>query len=205
MCTPPDTMRRIIDRTAVCFLAPNEKQRRIRKRNTSFGQALKETTMRRDAGWFSGALAMAFLALVSLFVSPAFAWNCCCDFGGASKAHCLASSGLHPKSAAQPTPSCCERELAPAKLPASTSSRHFSLCKARIQTKCACLHPESPVFVSFRGASHASFFLLALGLPVRAAMFPLAENARFIPLFCLTARPRSPGWGAVRGRAPPVG
>lgn len=144
------------------------------KRNTSIRQALDFTTMRRDAGWFGGALAMAFVALVSLFASPAFAWNCCCDFGGVSPAHCS-------KSVSQHIPSCCEREPAPTHCAASASPRHFALSKARFQTKCACTHPESPVFVSLEGPSHASFFPFALALPIRAAVFPVAQNARFIP------------------------
>ncbi len=160
--------------------------------------------MRRDAGWFGSALAMAFLALATLFVSPAFAWNCCCGFGGASATHCSAASRLRPKSVTRSMDSCCERELAPTSSVASTSSRHFAPCKARFQTKCACLHAESSVFVSFERASHASFFPLALISPVRAAVFPIVENARFVSSSCLTARPRSPRWGAVRGRAPPV-
>lgn len=160
--------------------------------------------MRHGTKWFSSALAMAFLALVALFISPALAWSCCCNSlpvsaSAATSQKTQARLAALPPHCARP---CCAREeekVASASVTAPSSVHHVAVVKA----KCDCSHDDStPVVAGV--ASHSFSATVALAIPLRAFVFSFAEDARTLPCFAVAAQPRSPGLRFTCGRGPPI-
>lgn len=155
---------------------------------------------------------MAFLAIVALCVSPAFAWSCCCSAAQTTvPARPSAKIGARMMAPVMPhcvMPCCANDHVTPpqAQVKSTTSASHIVNATGSVsivKSKCECSHDDASPVVS--GVTAHSFSApVALAMPIRALAFSFEEDARFAPCFHIAARPRSPGWRSSPGRGPPT-
>lgn len=162
--------------------------------------------MRHGTKWFSSALAMAFLAIVALFISPALAWNCCCSALPAISS-AQASRKIQSRLATIPPPCvrpcCAHEEEHTASVSAPPSSHQLAAHVAVVKAKCNCSHDADTPTIA--GVSSQSFSApVAIAMPLGAIAFFYVEDVRTLPCFAVAARPRSPGQRSSCGRGPPI-
>lgn len=152
--------------------------------------------MQFQAKWLRSATITALLAVMALFVSPAFALGCCC---GGPAVHAALTSPA-PEAASH---SCCaDDEVPTGKVAAATQAvPHCST----IEKVCDCaeISADQP-FVSSDNSHYPHFVPVVAVLPEGQYFTAPRENVRLATYVCYAARPRSPSLFTAAGRAPPA-
>ncbi len=165
--------------------------------------------MQTTKRWFQTATMMAFLAIVALFVSPAFAWDCCCTSEKVVSyqstqstlrinAVQVADKGNH---------SCCAEAMVATKTVAN--AQRISELKDAAPT-CSAIKPicecDKNAPAVFALSDHSSSFqpvLLALIATPYTLSSPV-ESTRPAVYANVSARPRGPDIRARSSRGPPT-
>jgi hypothetical protein len=148
--------------------------------------------MQTPAKWLRSAAITALLAVLALFVSPAFAIGCCC--GGPAGHAALASPGTDGDS-------CCDDDAGQVKAAPEHAATHC----ATVTKVCDCAAASADQPFVFSDNTHFPHFVPAIAPVPRPGVFlaPI-EDVRLAPYVCHAARPRSPSSPAAAGRAPPA-
>ena len=158
-------------------------------------------TMQPQAKWFFPATAMAFLALVALFVSPVLALGCCCGSSLHPSVLSVASTSHH--GAGKAAHGCCAEEEA-AEHHAGNNGATNQDCSV-VKSVCSC---DSAVndqpFVAADSSVFSSFAPVFATLPVSPFVFQCVKGVRLAPTTDHAVWPRSADRSAHSGRAPPA-